>query len=78
MITLYIIISILSNFFFEQYRLCLLNRDRDNSESEELLSWKLLLVIGFRTVTIFVGIVMYESLLLLSAKVRFIFFLFGC
>ena len=35
-------------------------------------------MIGFRTVTIFVGSAMYESLLLLSSKVRFILFLFGC
>ena len=45
---------------------------------DELLSLKVLLVIGFRTVTIFVGSAMYESLLLLSSKVRFILFLFGC
>ena len=55
-----------------------MNRDRENSESDELLSLKVLLVIGFRTVTIFVGSAMYGSLLLLSSKVRFILFLFGC
>ena len=54
----FILLSVLSNFF-EQYRLRILNRDRENSESDELLSLKVLLVIGFRTVTIFVGIAMY-------------------
>ena len=72
----FILLSVLSNFF--EYRFCILNRDRENSESDELLSLEVLLVMGFRTVTIFVGSVMYESLLSLSAKERFIFFLFGC
>ena len=73
----FILLSVLSNCF-EQYRLRILNRDRENSESDELLSLNVLLIIGFRTVIIFVGSAMHESILLFSAKVRFIFFRFGC
>ena len=50
----------------------MISRAREKSDSDELLLLlNVLLCIVFLTVTIFVGDAMYESLCLLSTKVRF-------